>query len=142
MRRSPARNLLLLLVVASLGLACDSSTSPIQDPLVFESEIGADGRNIHPVVLSDSGTVHVQFTRLDEKPVEGVEPADTEWVLGVGVGRPAEDQCSPTYSVSARVGDLVVLGLNQADYCFLVFDTGFLPDETIIEYTLTISPAS
>ena len=134
----------LLLTAAVLAIAggCGSSTAPIMEAVVFQGEIGADGRVTHSLTLTDSGTLHIEFTRIDERPMEGVEPADVDWALGIGVGRPVEAECNTTYSVSARAGELVVIGLNEADYCFAVFDTGFLPDETVLEYSLMVSPAN
>lgn len=135
--------LLLLLAAGLTTVGCDSSTRPIDDPLVFEGVIPSGGRESHPFVLTNSGTVRVEFSRIVEQPVEGFEPLeDVIWRLGVGIGRPSDGECSTSYSVAAAVGQLVVLGLNEAEYCLLVFDTGFVPEVRILEYSLTLSPGN
>lgn len=136
----------LLLVLLATGLVsfvgCDGSTSPIGDPMVFEGVIPSGGRVSHPFVLTKAGTIRIAFNEIVEQPVEGFEPLEVEWILGIGIGRPVAGECATSYSVGARVGQLVVLGLNEAEYCLLIFDTGFLPDVRILEYTVTVSPGT
>ncbi len=142
---SRLRPALLLLLAAGLvwTVGCDSSTSPIGDPMTFEGVIPSGGRVVHPFVLTNAGTIRVEFNRIEEQPVEGFDPLENViWRLGVGIGRPSEGECSTSYSVAAVVGQLLVLGLNEAEYCLLVFDTGFLPEVRIVEYTMTVSPGS
>ena len=142
MKISTSKKLMILAAGWVLGLGCGSSTSPLMDPITFEGEIAVAGRQIHPLVLTASGTIRIEFTRLEEKPVEGVEPTDTNWVLGVGVGRPIGEECSTRYSIRASVGQLLVVGLDEGEYCLLVFDAGFVPADTVIEYTVMVSPAN
>ena len=133
-----------LAVVALLTLVagCSSSTSPIMDTISFEGVLGRSGRLVHPLVLTDSGTIVLQFTLIEEIPVEGFEPLAFQWRLGLGIGRPAGDECATTFSVSLPVGETLVLGLNDAEYCVAVFEPTFLPEERLLQYTMTASPGN
>ena len=142
MKSRTSKPLLQMIAVLAVAAGCSSSTSPIMDAVVFQGEIAHEGRVIHPLTLTDSGTLHIEFTSIVQKPMEGVEPSNLDWPLGIGVGRPVEAECNTTYSAVARMGQLQVIGLNEADYCFVVFDTGFPSDEIVLEYSLMVSPAN
>ena len=50
------------------------------------------------------------------------------------------EDCRTTYTVRALVGQIEVLGLNGAEYCLRVSDIGLLADETVLDYSVMISP--
>lgn len=133
---------LAVVAVLTLVAGCSSSTSPIMDTISFEGVLSRGERLVHPLVLTDAGTIVFQFTLIEEVPVEDFEPLDFPWRLGLGIGRPSGDECATTFSASLSVGETLVLGLNDAEYCVAVFEPSFLPEERLLQYTMTASPGN
>lgn len=130
----------LALATLGLGVGCGSSTDPIESPLFFSGEIGFQGSEFHNFMVVKTGTVRVEMTRLQQKVAEGEEPLGVDLTIGMGVGRPAGDQCSTRSSLPVQEGGVIVLGLSSAEYCVRVFDGGTLFDGFIAEYTVSVSP--
>ena len=129
------------MAVVGLLSGCDvSSTAPLAEPVFFDGEIAAGGRNSHTFTLVSTGTIRIQMLKLQEKPIEGIEPSGLDLAVGLGLGRPTGDVCATRYSVLVDEGDIAVFGLEGADFCIQVFDNGTIFGDVIAEYTVSISP--
>ncbi|MCP4202792.1 MAG: hypothetical protein GY769_12770 [bacterium] len=133
----PLPALLLLALGALVG--CGSSTEPLETPLVFEGELAFQGSEFHNFTVVAEGTIRIEVVRLQQKAVEGEGPVGFDLPVGVGLGRPAEDQCQARTSDRANEGDLLVFGLPGAEFCVLVFDVGTLLPDQVVEYALSVS---
>ena len=116
-----------------------SSTEPIAVPLVFEGEVAFQGSEFHNFTVVSTGTVRVELVRLQEKVADGAEPLGLSLSIGLGLGRPAADQCATRYSLQASEGELAVFGLTGAEFCVLLFDAGSLLPDQVVEYTVSVS---
>jgi hypothetical protein len=135
--RIPA--LFFLLVLAGLSGCDGSSTDPIETPLIFEGEVAFQGTEFHTFTVINSGLLRIELPRLREKVVEGMEPLGLDLTIGLGLGRPVEDECATRYSVRAREGDTLLLSLSGAEFCVSIFDPGTLLADQVAEYTISVS---
>ena len=133
---------LLVIPALALGLAScgGSSTDPIDAPQIFEGELAFMGTAFHTLTVANSGFLRVEIPRLQEKVAPDAQPLGLDLTLGLGVGRPAEDQCATRYSVRVTEGAVVVLSLSNDDFCLSLFDVGFLTPDLIVEYTVSVTP--
>lgn len=132
-----------LAVSATLTLlffGCDSGSSsdPGSQTVVFQGELVSSGSVSHPVTVTDAGVVALEVTDLRNKLLDVTNMNDTPRI-GLGLGRPAGEECPATFRVTAVEGNRFPLGLAEAEYCVLIFDPG-LPEDAVIEYTISFVP--
>lgn len=124
---------------ALLAGCSGSSTAPIEAPQAFQGELAFEGSEFHNFTVVSDGTLRIELTRLQEKVAEGAEPLGVPLTIGLGLGRPAGEQCSTRYSVRATEGDILVVGLTGAEFCVLVFDAGLFFPDLVAEYTVSVT---
>lgn len=141
MTRSLPALLACALLLSSAVAGCNgSSTDPIDAPLFFAGEVAFMGSSKHDFAVASEGLLRFEMIRLQRKVAEGEPPAETGLSMGLGVGRPANDECISRYSVLIQEGGVAVLSLAEGNFCFRVFDTGTLFVDQVAEYQMSVSP--
>lgn len=131
----------LALAACLLIFGCDgNSPANPEDALVFQGTVTSDGREQHFLTLPNSRIGRLVITELRARLIQVVPGFAPSITLGFSLGRPTpEGECAPTFSASVREGNLFVFGLEAVDYCLAIFDTGALPDDALVDYTMTLS---
>lgn len=137
MRMFPAR-LALFGTCVLLLTSCDSS-SPVPESIFLTGEVSYQGSNWHSLALSDSGIVEIDVLALTPQLVDITNNPNLNLILGLGIGQPSENDCVPTTQTAVRAGSRVVYGLSDKEYCILLYDTGGLPEDAVVRYTLEVS---
>lgn len=121
----------------SIG-GCSSPTAPVSAPIVFQGEVVFEGAGFHILVLESAGTVQIELTSLTARLVA----SGSQLAIGLGLGRVSGDECSTTFNTTATEGNSFSFGLQEGqEYCVRVFDTGILPQDAVVAYTVTVIPA-
>ncbi len=129
---------LKLLVGALLLTSCsDSPTGPDAGPLVFQGTVVALGSTSHNLTVTDYGGVRIQLDDLTPRLIEGTS---TELSIGFGLGQLDGETCVTTFQVQMIEGDALVFSLGNEQYCLLMYDSGLLPADAVVEYTLVVTP--
>jgi len=67
---------------------------------------------------------------------------ERQLAIGLGLGRPNEGGCATSFSTVAVEGSSFSFGLSGSEeFCVRIFDSGQLPEDAVVAYTVTISPA-
>ena len=137
------RTALALLLAALLTgtIACsDSPTAPIDEPLVFSGDLLYQGSVEHFFTLQHPGAIQIKVLDLVAKLVE-IDPLNPlNLVVGLGLGRPDGSSCSTTSRTNVAKDSLLAFGLSAGDYCIVLFDSGRLPEDAVIGYSVLIDP--
>lgn len=127
-----------LALAALLFTACDDS-GPVDDVFLFEGQVTYQGESIHSLVTREEGIATLQM--VDLRPVLIDAVFSSSIVVGLGFGQPTADGCQASFRTNARVGSVFSIGLEaETEYCLRVFDAGSLPEDALIQYTLSVSP--
>ena len=126
------------IAVLLLLSACGGS-SPVPESLFFSGTVTYQGNEWHSLPLTESGIVQINVRTLEPQLIDITNGGGLDLFLGLGVGTPSGDLCVPTTRTTVRAGDSVVYGLSVKEYCLSVFDTGALPEDAAIRYTLEIT---
>jgi hypothetical protein len=141
MTRFAVRLLILIALVMSASLlawACGKSTDPAStapDPVTkvdtFSGSLTRSASVIHTFTVSVSGAVAVGLT--------DVAPLST-LAIGVSIGTWNGTSCtSLSTNDNARMGTTALSGTAQAgNYCVRVYDSGNVPENTTVTYTLQV----
>lgn len=121
-----------------ISTACSDSPSEVPDgfsPLtgtvVFQDPNPTEER----LVLSEFRIVRFDIVELRPRLIDaGITPA-----IGFGLGEPGEEECATTFRSTVRQGDMFSFGLEEGEYCLLFFDSGNLPEDAVIDYTVTVA---
>lgn len=126
--------------LASLAaLACDGNSGPVDDTFILEGELVYQGSSSHDLTSVDEGIVRVEVLGLRPKLIQA--PAGSTITVGLGLGRPGDNGCQASFRANARVGSVFSIGLEEKTlYCVLIFDSGSLPEDATIDYTVAVSP--
>ena len=127
------------LVAAFLLLSACSSSSPVSEPILFSGTVTYQGTQWHSLPLTRSGIVEINVLSLQPQLIDVTNVIELNLFLGLGIGQPVGGLCPPTTRTTIREGDSVVYGLGVKEYCISVFDTGALPEDATIRYTLEIT---
>jgi hypothetical protein len=131
--------LLTLVLAAALG-ACDSSSGTTTTPTTpttesttetFSDTIWRGGSKTYPFAQTVAGTITISLT--------AVSPLST-MALGVSIGTWGDPLCSPvTKNENARAGQTAISGTaTVGNYCVQVYDSGNIPTNTSVTYTVEI----
>ncbi len=132
-------SIVLRLLAGSLLLACsDSPTGPDAAPLVFQGTIIAQGSTTHSLMPSDYGGVRIQLDDLTPRLIDVTTPTDL--AVGFALGQPDGETCATTFQIAIVEGDVLSFSLGNEEYCLLMFDSGLLPEDAIVDYTLVVTP--
>lgn len=142
--RSTRRQLSLLtpfLGAVFLLSACadDPVTTPGGEPIVYQGRLQEGGRVQRPLILEKEGTIQIEL--LDLEPVLVQLPPEGETLsltMGVGIGMLNQQACQITFGASLAVGDNLTILVQDPDACLLFFDDGSLPEDAVVEYTVTV----
>jgi hypothetical protein len=126
------------IVVLLLSSACGGS-SPVPESIFFSGTVAYQGNEWHSLPLTESGIVEINVRTLEPQLIDITNVINLDLFLGLGIGQPSGDLCVPTARTTVRAGDSVVYGLAVKEYCISVFDTGALPEDAVIRYTLEIT---
>lgn len=143
---TPSFRLALVLVAASLVAAgCSESstttpTAPDGSPLEFVGTVTHMGRSSHDIVLDDDSLLSITLADLDVLLFDITQGGSIANIsVGLGLGqRTEEDECGLTANFVVREGQLSIFRLSRGAYCLTMFDPGFLPEDAIISYRLTL----
>jgi hypothetical protein len=119
-------------------LACGGS-SPVPEALFFSGTVTYQGNQWHSLPVTDSGIVEINVLTLEPQLIDITNVIDLDLFLGLGLGVPSGDLCAATTRTTVREGDSIVYGVAVKEYCITVFDTGALPEDAAIRYTLEIT---
>ena len=132
--------LALLALPALIGLqACGSDGAEFLggDTLLFEGSIlPEEDTSRHDFVVVEVGLVEFHLDRLvvaDPETGELVEGG----VVGLSIGRPNGEECTPSFSNFVRLGERAQIHLQPVAYCLVVFRSTGIPPESLVEYTIT-----
>ena len=133
------RPALPLLLVALLALpACSDSPTEPDVTLRLTGSVTRGTRVDHPLPLDHGG--NVTFTLEDLRIVlldtSVTPPSAIALILGLGRREEAGGACDINTTAVLREGSVSSFGLRAGEYCVVVFDNGFLPEESRLEYTL------
>lgn len=137
MRMSSAR--LALFVTCVFLLSSCSSSSPVPESIFLTGDVSYQGSNWHSLPLSNSGIVEIDVLALTPQLVDITDLPSLNLFLGLGIGQPSGGDCTPTTQTAIQAGSRVVYGLSAKEYCILLYDTGALPEDAIVRYTLEVS---
>jgi hypothetical protein len=126
------------IVVLVLLSACGGS-SPVSESIFFSGTVSYQGNEWHSLPLTSSGIVEINVRTLQPQLLEITDVIDLDLFIGLGIGQPANGLCTPTTRTTVREGDSVTYGLSVKEYCVSVFDTGALPEDATIRYTLELT---
>ena len=132
--------ILPLLLLALLALPACNDDSPT-DPDVTERFTGTVLRGTrvdHPLPLPHGGNVTLTLEDLTFRllDVTVTDPALISLVVGIGQPSVLDGLCVSNTTVLMREGSVHSVALRAGDYCLVVRDSGFLPEESVAEYTL------
>jgi hypothetical protein len=130
------------LIAIFLLLPGCSSSSPVPESIFLSGTITYQGSEWHSLPLTKSGIVEIDVRTLQPQLIDVTNINELDLFLGLGVGQPSGDNCNPSTRTAIRQGDQVVFGLGVKEYCILVFDSGALPEDATIRYTLELSSDS
>jgi len=130
---------LALLVACILLLPSCSSSNPVDESIFLTGTVPYQGSNWHSLLLSDSGIVEIDVLTLTPQLVDITNILNLNLFLGLGIGQPSGGECVPTTQTAVQAGSRVVYGLSDREYCILLFDSGALPEDAIVQYTLEVS---
>jgi hypothetical protein len=133
------RSALPLLLVALLALpACSESPTDPDTTLRLTGSVTRGVRVDHPLPLDHGG--NVTFTLEDLRIVlldtSVTPPSAIALILGLGRREEAGGACDINTTAVLREGSVSSFGLRAGEYCVVIFDNGFLPEESRLEYTL------
>jgi hypothetical protein len=134
---SPARVLGALLTVGLLAAGCsDSPTDPDRE-LTFTGLMSRNAKIDHPLPMPHGGNLTVTLEDLTPRLIDtGVLDPGRIFLL-VGLGRPSSTgDCVATTTAGMVEGAVSSYGLRAGDYCLTAFDTGALPEDATLSYTL------
>lgn len=136
MRRTFLPCLLLLLVAA-----CDSGgpAFPDGDVLIFTGSLAEGESVVHDFVMSESRTIRVRATSISAVTETG-DPLENP-SIGVSVGRPADTDCSATFTTILRQGEDFPIFLEDGERCLVVQRSGQLVVGSTVDYEVTLEDA-
>jgi hypothetical protein len=141
MRRSALLRAIVpsIIILASAALAgCGSDSSSTTTPSTvtttdtFSTTIAQSGQGIHTFTVSTKGTVTLALT--------AVSPLST-MALGVGLGSWDGTNCGASFALNkdARSGSTALTGTAaQGNYCVRVYDSGNIPTDYSVTYTIQV----
>lgn len=125
-----------LILLGLLLTACeDNSTEPSPNAYFQKGVVAYQDLDWQALTLTDTETVRIEVTEISSLTSQPVE------VLGFSIGRVLEEQCSTTYRVASEVGSKFSFRLPADVYCFQMFDSGTIPVDGSVEYTLLVDPS-
>jgi len=130
---------LALLVACLLLLPSCSSSNPVDESIFLTGTVSYQGSKWHSLPLSNSGIVEIDVLTLTPQLVDITNILNLDLFLGLGIGQPSGEDCVPTTQTAVQAGSRVVYGLSAKEYCILLFDTGSLPEDATVQYTLEVS---
>ena len=133
------KSAILLSLVALMPLAACSSGNPVPESIFFSGTVTYQGNVWHSLPLTDSGIVEINVRTLQPALLDVTNVINLNLFVGLGIGQPVGDACPATTRTTIREGDSVVYGLGVKEYCISIFDTGALPEDATIRYTLEIT---
>ena len=135
----PLARLATLALVALAVLACDDS-GPVEDVFLIEGELAYQGSVEHSLVTANDGIARIQVLELTPRLVDITVGASI--TIGLGVGQAAANEpCQTTFRTNARAGNVFSVGFDKdTEYCFRIFDPGTLPEDALIDYSISVSP--
>ena len=139
-RRASGRlaGLAVLALVALMSGACDDS-GPVEDVFLFEGELAFQGTEQHSLLSMDEGIA--RFEVLAITPLLFDATFGRTIRIGFGLGRPNGADCSTSFRTNAGVGSVFSIGLEkETTYCVEIFDPGSLPEDSLVAYTVAVTP--
>lgn len=132
----------LTTVLVAGGCADSSPVTPGREPLVFTGRLTSNTTDSHSLPLLRSGTIRIELTELTAIFVQ-IDDSAPSLVLGVGIGV-FDDKglCIPTLQpIFGEGSSVTVLPSSDID-CLAVFDSGRLPEGSLVAYVVTVTDAS
>lgn len=128
----------LLCLTTLLGIAgCDSS-GPVADTFLIEGDLAFGGSEAHTLISDDEGIARFEIVMLRPKLVDVTIPLTLS--VGFGLGRPGEEGCETSFRANGAQGSIFSIGLErETEYCILIFDSGSLPEDALIEYLVSVT---
>lgn len=131
-----------LVLVAWLLAGCGGSNpaTPDGQPLVYSGQLVQGNSVTHVLNLVREGTINLELT--DLTPVLIQIPAVGELLLRIGVGIGVLDSsgnCQQTFGTPLAEGQSLNVLLTGKERCLLIFDNGYLPEEAVVDYTVTVT---
>ena len=126
--------LFALLVLPGCG-----GDDPVPESIFFSGTVTYQGTAWHSLPITDSGIVEINVRTLQPTLIDITNVIDLDLFIGLGIGQPADELCPPSTRATIREGDSLVYGLGVKEYCLSLFDTGALPEDATIRYTLEIT---
>jgi hypothetical protein len=130
------------------GCGDDSPVTPGREPLSYSGRLEAEGFHSYALPLERGGTVRVEVTRLTPVWIE-ITALEEETVLatvltiGVGIGAfDEEGACDLELRPNLALNRSVTVLLSENVNCLAVFDSGLLPDNSVVDYTVVVTDAA
>ncbi len=130
------------LLICSLALcSCsDGFTGPDLGPTIFQGTLIAGGSNWHSLTLIGYGGVWVELVDVTLRTAEGsTETPDEDFAIGFGLGEPRDGVCVTTFRSTLSEGGAFSFGIGNDEFCFLMFDSGLLTGDAMVDYTLVVT---
>jgi hypothetical protein len=130
------------LLVCSLVpvLACSSSPTAPGEPVLLVGELTSAAANAHLISVDNTGIMTVSV--LDLRAVlwdVTLTGAVGELTLGFAVGKPDETgECAVTGELLVREGESYLWSLQRGEPCVQLFDTGIIPQDGVMAYSVML----
>ena len=129
------------LVCVLMVVGCsDNPSGPGGEPVVFQGTVVAAGSVWHTFAVTEYGGVRVELEDVSPRLAGTTDVLDQDLTMGFGLGEPEDGECVTTFRSSISEGDHWSFGLGEDVYCFLMFDSGGVPDDVVVDYTLVVTP--
>lgn len=129
-----------VLILAALGAGCrdDGPTTPDGQPLVFSGQLEQGETVSHVLNLVGEGSIRIELTDLTPVLIQLPPEGELSLRIGVGLGDFTSGTCQRTFGTGLSEGESLSVLLTDPARCMLVFDNGFLPEDAVVAYTVTI----
>ena len=132
----------LTTVLVAGGCGDSSPVTPNREPLIFTGRLASNTTDSHPLPLLRSGTIRIELTELTAIFVQ-IDDTAPSLALGVGIGAfDDKELCVPTLRPTFTEGGAVTVLPSSDIDCLAVFDSGRLPEESLVAYVVTVTDAS
>jgi hypothetical protein len=133
-----------ILVVPVLVFSCggDSPTNLADQPLLLTGTLAYQQVVNLDFTLDDADIIRIEVVDLSPILVDITTNPNFIPTIGFGLGSPVEGSCLTRQRLSAQQGGFFTFGLDAGDYCIQLSDTGFLPEDAVVRYTLSITSFS
>ena len=130
------------IVVGLVACGSGSPTGLADTPMIFTGTLAYQQVENINFRLDDDEIIRVDIVELAAVLVDITNNPTFVATIGFGLGTPLDDACITRQRLAAQEGGFFTYGLNAGDYCMQLSDTGFLPEDSVVKYTLSISSSA